>query len=266
MNTRHVRILAALALTGGLARGAVAADSNSPWTMSIYGGDSAGMSGELRAPGTLTIDDLGALDPALTGTSATLSLDKLRYDDLFRRHFDTGLELGYAFSDNLQSFGRFGYDSLGGRSRRIGSFQLEGATAPTPLDAQFADADNMSLDFGARYFFSTSTTWRPYAGASLGATHLDSIRATISVPDSTLDVRNVSFTKPSTVFSQTLETGVEYNPSSAFGVRFSVDADHIGAPRSAHDESLAELGFDSAHDAAARWDFPIAVAATYHFD
>jgi opacity protein-like surface antigen len=264
MNTRHIRTLAALALTGGLARGAVAADS--PWTLSIFGGDSAGISGELRAPGSISITDLGVVDPALSGVPGTLTLDKLRYDDLFSRRYDTGLELGYAFSENLQGFGRVTYDNLSGRARRIGALQVAGLSTPAPLDAHFADADNLSLDLGTRYFFSTNTPWRPYAGASLGATHLDAMRATISVPDTALDLTNVSFTRPSTVFSQTIETGVEYKPSSNFGVRLSVDADHIGAPRSAHDPSLTELGFDTGHGAEARWDFPVAVAATYHFD
>jgi opacity protein-like surface antigen len=265
MNTRQVGILAALALTGGALRSAHAADA-SPWTLSIYGGDAVGMSGKLRAPGTSSITDLGTVDPSLTGESGTLTLDKLHYDDLFRHRYDTGLELGYAFSDNLQSFGRFSYDGLAGRARRIGSLQVDGISTPAPLDARFADADNMSLDVGTRYFFSTSSPWRPYAGAALGATHLDAMRATLTVPDTTLDLQNLRFTRPGTVFSQSVETGVEYNPSSNFGVRFSVDADHLGAPRSAHDPALTEIGFDSGHDAQARWTFPVALAATYHFE
>ena len=38
MNTRYVRLFTMLALGGGAVRGAYAADS--PWTMSVYGGDS----------------------------------------------------------------------------------------------------------------------------------------------------------------------------------------------------------------------------------
>jgi hypothetical protein len=266
MNTHHVRIFAALALAGGAARGAYAADSDSPWTMSIFAGDSAGISGDLRAPGTASLSDLGLFDPTLSGVPGTIDFRKLRYDDLFRRRYDTGLELGYAFSDNLQSFGRVSYDNLSGRAQRIGALQIGSLSPPSPLDARFADADNVSLDFGTRYFFTTGSPLRPYAGLSLGATHLDAMRATITTPDTTLDLTNVSFTRPSTVFSQTIETGLEYNPSSSFGVRFSVDADHMGAPRSARDPSLGEIGIDSGHDAEARWDFPVAVAATYHFD
>jgi hypothetical protein len=264
MNTRYVRLLTVLALSGGAVRSACAADS--PWSMSVYGGDSVAVSGELRAPTSAQLTDLGTLDPALVGDGGALSLDKLKYDDLFRHRYDTGLELGYSLSDNLQTFSRFSYDGLEGRSRRIGTLTSEGLTSPAPLDARFSDADNMSLDVGSRYFWSTGTAWRPYASAALGATHLDSMRATISVPDTAVDLKNVRFTRPGTVFSQSLETGVEFNPTNSFGMRVSVDADHFGTPRSAHDPALAELGFDSAHDAQGRWTFPVALAATYHFE
>jgi hypothetical protein len=75
----------------------------------------------------------------------------------------------------------------------------------------------------------------------------------------------VRFTRPATVFSQSLETGVEFNPNTNFGVRFSVDADHMGAPPSARDPMLSDLGYDAAHDAEGRWTFPVAVAASFHF-
>jgi hypothetical protein len=234
--------------------------------MSIFGGDSVAVSGKLRSPTSGLVTDLGTFDPALTGDSGALSLDKLHYDDLFRHRYDTGVELGYSFSDSLQSFGRFSYDGLEGRSRRIGTLQSDGLSAAAPLDARFANADNMSLDLGSRYFFTTGSMWRPYAGASLGVTHLDAMRASLTVPDTAVDLKNVRFTRSGDVFSQSLETGVEYDPSTSFGMRLSVDADHFGTPRSAHDASLAELGFDSAHDAQGRWAFPVALAATYHFE
>jgi hypothetical protein len=266
MNTRHVRILTVLALTGGALRTAYADTPDSAWTMSIFGGDSVAIDGKLRSPNNSLVTDLGTFDPALSGDSGALSLDKLKYDDLFRHRYDTGAEVGYSFSDNLQSFGRFSYDGLEGRSRRIGTLDMHSLGITQPLDARFGNADNLSFDLGSRYFFNTGTTWRPYAGASLGATHLDAMRATLTVPDTGIDLKNVRFTRPGTVFNQSLETGVEYDPSSSFGMRLSLDADHLGAPRSAHDPALAELGFDSAHDAQGRWAFPVALAATYHFE
>ncbi|MEP7242875.1 MAG: hypothetical protein ABI885_04240 [Gammaproteobacteria bacterium] len=134
MKTQHVRLIALLALTAGTVRSAQAANPDSPWAISLYGGDSVAITGSLRTP-TTTFTDLGTLHPTLAGTSGALSLDKLRYDDLLRRRYDTGMELSYSFSENLQTFGRFNYDSLGGRTRRIGEITGESVTTPAPLAA-----------------------------------------------------------------------------------------------------------------------------------
>jgi len=266
MKMQHVRLVTLLALTAGAVRTVQAANPDSPWALSIYGGDSVAMTGSLRTPTTTTFTDLGTLDPALAGTSGALSLDKLRYEDLFRRRYDTGLELNYSFNENLQTFGRFNYDALGGRTRTIGELTSESVATPTPLVARFGDADNMSVELGSRYYWPTGMSWKPFVGAALGATHLDSMTASLAVPDTALDEQSVRFTRAGTVFSQSLETGVEYNPNTNFGMRFSVNADHSGAPPSANDPGLTAIGFDAAHDAQSRWAFPVAVAATYRFE
>jgi hypothetical protein len=265
MNTRHVRVCTVLTFIAGATASASAAAQQSPWSVSILGGDSVATAGSLRAPGTATVTDLGALDPALAGSSGTLSLDKLRYEDLFRRRYDTGLELDYSFSHSLQTYGRFSYEGLGGRTRSFGELTSASLASPSMLSARFADADNTSLELGSRYLLFTGTSWRPFAGVSLGATHLDAIRASLTSPDLSLDLQNVRFTRPGTVFSQSLEAGVEYDPSSSFGVRFSADAQHVGTPPSANDPALASLGLNAGNDARSRWAFPVSIAAAYYF-
>jgi hypothetical protein len=264
MNHRISKLITAAALVAGAAARAYADPSN-PWSLSVIGGYSVAESGSLRAPRTSTITDLGAIDPALSGTPGTLTLDKLRYEDLFRRRFDTGLELDYSFDPNLQTYGRFSYESLGGRTQRVGVLSTDGLESPAGVAAHFADADNMTFELGSRYFWQTGTDWRPFAGAALGATHLDGIRASFTSPETTLALTNAQFTRSGVVFSQSLETGVEYDPDNNFGLRLSIDADHFGAPRSADDSQLSELGFDASHDAHSRWAFPLSVAAAYHF-
>ena len=265
MKTRSIQILTALAMIAGAARTASAADQSGAWSLSILGGDSIGESGSLRSPTQTTIADLGSLDSSLAGASGTLSLDKLKYEDLFKRRFDTGLELDYSFSDSLQTYGRFGYESLGGRTRDIGELSGDAITSPTAITARFADQDNSSLEIGSRYYWPTGTSWRPFAGVALGATHMDGMRASLTSTTAAPDLQNLRFTRSSTMFSQSLETGVEYAPSNEFGVRLSLDANHIGAPPSADDTRLAALGFDASDDARSRWSFPLAVAASYHF-
>ena len=258
-------MLTAVTVIAGAARVATAADVASPWSLSISGGDSIGESGALRSPALTTFSDLGTLDPSLSGSNGTLRLDRLRYDDLFQRRFDTGLELDYSFNENLQSYGRFGYDSLGGRTRTIGELDSSSLDSPAAVRARFADADNMSLELGSRYIWSTGTNWRPFAGFALGATRLDAMRASITSPDLTTDFSDLRFTRTATVFSQSLETGVDYTPSEAVGLRFSIDASHIGTPPNADDARLAGLGFGPTNDAHSLWSFPVSVAASYRF-
>jgi hypothetical protein len=265
MKSRSIQILTALTCVAGAARVATAAEPSSPWSLSISTGDSVAESGSLRSPMTTDFTDLGTLDPTLSGTSGTVRLDKLRYEDLFRRRFDGGLELNYSFDPNLQAFGRFNYQSLGGHTNTIGT--IDGASLDTPmaLRARFSDADNMTLELGSRYFIPTGTDFRPFAGFALGATHLDTIRANVSSADLGTELSNLRFTRAGTVFSQSLQTGVEYAPNSAFGLRLGVDADHVGRPLSADDPRLAGLGFGPNEDAHSMWSFPVSIAANYRF-
>lgn len=264
MNPRILKLITSAALIAGAAARAYA-DPLNPWSISVIGGDSVGESGSLRAPRVSTFNDLGAIDPALSGASGTLNLDKLRYEDLFRRRFDTGLELDYSFDPNLQTYGRFNYESLGGKTRQAGLLSSDVLNGPAAIDAHFSNADNMTLELGSRYFWQTGTDWRPFAGAALGATHLDAIRASFASPDIGVDLPNAQFTRSGVVFSQSLETGVEYSPDPNFGMRLSLNADHVGAPRSADSSELTDLGFDAGHDAHSRWSFPVSIAAAYHF-
>src|SRR5262245_52735485 len=111
MKSRSIQVLSALTVMAGAARVATAADPASPWSLTISTGSSVDESGSLRAPVTTGFTDLGTVDPVLSGTSGTVRLDRLRYEDLFRRRFDGGLELDYSFDRDLQAYGRFNYNS-----------------------------------------------------------------------------------------------------------------------------------------------------------
>jgi len=264
MKLKTVQILSIASLIGSAANLAAAADQDSPWSLSISGGDSVDSSGTLSSSRSAPVD-LGKLDPALTGASGTLSLDKLRYDDLFERRYDMGAEVGYSFSDQLQAFTRFDYESLGGRTTQLGT--ISGAALPSRegLSARFADANNYSFDVGARYFWRTGTTWRPFAGAALGATHLDGTSAVVKSEDGSLDLGTVRFTRSGTVFNQMAEAGIEYRTSDAFGVRVSVDARHEGAPDGADDARFSAAGVSPGSEAEDSWSYPVTIAASYQF-
>jgi opacity protein-like surface antigen len=266
MDTRNVCRLAALTLAAGGLPSAHADDVERPWSVALFGGDAFGVTGSLRDAGISTLDDLGGLDPALAGAAGSLTLDRLRYQDAFRRRHDLGAELAYHFSDKLEGFGRVSYEELTGRNLRIGELSSDALANAEGLDANFGDPDAWALELGARYYIPTGASWHPYAGAALGATRMDAITATVNVPDTAIDLQQVHFTRTATLFSQSLEAGVEYAPAENFAVRFSLDAEHLGTlPPSAADPALMQLGIDTTHDAESRWSFPLTLTASYRF-
>lgn len=265
MNTRTFQTLAILGCCAAAAGTAQASDQPDPWSVALIAGDSMALHGSLRAPLKTTVADLGALDPAMVGQAGTADLHRLRYDRLFNPDFNAGLELGYAFDDALQAYGRIGYGHLDGRVRDIGQVARESPADVGELRAHMNDVHDESLEAGARYTWQTGSDWRPYAGVALGADRVDGMRGSLTLQAASAVPEHVRFTRGDTVFSQSLETGVEYDPGNNFGLRIGVEADHSGVASNAHDPKLLALGYDRDNDAQARWAFPVAVAATWRF-
>jgi hypothetical protein len=265
MNIRPLRFLPVLALACGVAHAAPNQEQH-PWSFSLSAGGAADMSGSIREPMTTAIDNLGPLDPALTGAAGTLTLDHTRFGDLYDNGHELGAELGYAFSKNLEGFGRLSYDDFSGRGVDIGTLSSDALAAPAPLDADFADAKALSLQFGARYYWAAGSEWRPFVAGALGATHMDALTASLTVPGTAIDLPDARFSSADTVFTQSAEAGVEYAPGPSFDLRFAVDADHFGRVGASHDDAaLTQLGIDSNEDPGSRWTFPVTLTASYRF-
>jgi hypothetical protein len=265
MNTLSLRVLSALTITTGAVQCAWAAgDEQHPWSLSLFGGDAVGVTGSLRPSEISSIPDLGTLDPALAENSGSLTLNNLPYDEIYRHRHDVGFELGYAFNDNLEGFARVNYEGLDGQNLAIGSLSSAALPAAQPLLASFDTADSWSLQVGSRYYWSTSSQWRPFASFALGATRMDALTASLAVPGTAIALPDVHFTKADTVFNQSLESGIEFTPSRNFGMRFAVNAEHMGQLSASDDPALEELGLEPTH-AEDRWSFPITLTASYRF-
>jgi opacity protein-like surface antigen len=263
MTSRDLMILAGLAV--GAVGTSVANAADKPWSVALYAGDSISGSGTLHSPRSANIANLGTLDPKLAGASGTLSLDKLRYHELYHNRFSTGLELGYSFTDNIMAFGRFTYDARQGRARDVGHLTSGALSAPQIATLHVGNSDSRGLEVGARYFWLAKEMWRPFVSLSLGATHTDEARGTLTVRNTAIDIHDVLFADSGTTFSQTLETGVEFAPSEQFQLRFSVRANHVGTQHSGNDPRLASLGFQAGDDASSRTDYPVALVGVYRF-
>ncbi|MEJ0085239.1 MAG: hypothetical protein WDO72_06135 [Pseudomonadota bacterium] len=263
MKLRHVAILSGLVFAAHGVSSVEAAEK--PWSFSVYVGDSISGSGTLRKDKSVTVPTPTAIDPKLAGATATVAIKKLNYEDVFNNRYAAGLELGYAPGEHLLVYGRANYNARQGRNREIGVLSSTALPGRHAIHARFGDSDSQSLEAGIRYLWLDDSKWRPFVGLSLGATHTDDVKASLSIADTVLQRREVRFARSGTAFSQTFETGVEYNPNRRLGVRLSVRADHVGEPKGADDPTLTALGFHSNDQAYSRYSFPIAVAAVYRF-
>jgi opacity protein-like surface antigen len=266
MNSSCLRLVSAVALATAAVQSAHAADENeSPWSLSVLGGSAVGFTGSLRTPEITSIPDLGNLDPGLAQSPGSVTLNNVLYDDIFRHRHDVGFELGYAFSPNVEGFGRLTYEGLAGQTTTIGSLSSEALPSPEPLVADFDDAHSWSLELGSRYYWPTGSPWRPFADVALGATRMDALTASLEVPDTAIDLQDVRFTNADTVFTQSVGGGIEYAPSRNFGMLFAANAEHMGSLPESNDPALLALGIDTAHDSGDRWSFPLTLSASYRF-
>ncbi len=263
MKLRHAAILSGLAFAAHGVTSVEAAEK--PWSFSVYVGDSISGTGTLRKEKHVTVPTPAAIDPRLAGGTATVAIKKLDYEDVFNNRYGVGLELGYSRNDHLFFYGRANYNARQGRSRDIGSLSSTALPGEHVIRAQFGDSDSQSLEAGIRYLWLDDSKWRPFVGLALGATHTDDVKASLSIEGTALQHREVLFARSGTAFSQSLETGLEYNPNRRLGVRLSVRVDHVAEPQGDHNSTLDALGFRSKDQAYSRYTFPLAVAAVYRF-
>ncbi|MEO8017135.1 MAG: hypothetical protein ABI769_04930 [Pseudomonadota bacterium] len=134
------------------------------------------------------------------------------------------------------------------------------------IDAQFGDAHSTQVDFGARYMLGNGETWRPFFGAAIGETRLSGTSAMVSEPGGAPTTR-VQLSRASSVFSQRVETGVQYSPMGNFDVRLTAAATHAENGRPSGDANLAMLGLAEENRSIVHghWDFPAELGAVWHF-
>lgn len=250
-----------LLLAMGVAAVPAAQAADSPWSVSVFGGAAVTENGSLRSPESSTLADLGSIDAALSGTNGALHLDRLKFDHLYRNRFSAGAEVAYDYQPNMEAFTRFSYDSGDGRQRTIGSLAVGSAVA-RPIDARFSDEDAWTAELGSRFYFPASENLKPFAAVSLGATHLEGVKAALALPNGPLE--DVRFTRNGTVFSQSLQAGLEYAAMPNLDLRFAVDATHFNGAPSVRDPTPLEADF-RADTSSDRWAFPVSIGAVYHF-
>jgi len=242
-----------------------AATEDNPWGLQFFAGDSVGTQGDFMKSHRKDISDLGVIDPGLSGTSGSLALDTVSYDDIYKSRYDVGTELSYAVNENIEAYGRFDYNAMDGQRRSIGLVTTSDLATSMPVVGDFKDADTYTLMLGSRYYVPTGDAWKVFGGVGLGATRLPEMSGSIDIPDASLSLKGVRFARATTVFAQSLQAGIDFHTPSSVDMQFAIGANHMAAAHAGDDAQLAALGFDTTHEGGDRWSFPITLGATYRF-
>jgi hypothetical protein len=250
----------ALSVFAAACAAAVSAAHAAPLTdnlsIELFAGGNAAMPGSFRGQ---TVP-LQTADPA----GSTVYRD-LRFSDAYDQRFTGGAELDYAFNSRMTLFGRAAYSDFDGSRHQIGQFGPNASGPFQSVNAKFEDTSTREFDLGGRYIFAPGAKLRPFVGAALGATHLSATRADFDHIDDT-GATPVELSRPSTVFQQRVETGLQYSPMENFDLRLTAAASHLDAGRRSADPDLAVVGLDGPHsELRGHWDCPAELGAVWHF-
>ncbi len=212
----------------------------------LFAGGNVSTPGSFRGPMTIQ------------GSDSTTEYTRLNFDDAYRHDYSAGAEFDFNVDSNLTAFARAAYSQLNGENHEIGSTSSD-AAGFVPIEARFGDTDTRELDVGARYTFAMGEKWRPFLGASLGASRWSDSFAVV-------DNTRVALAKADTVFEQRLETGVQYSPMRNFDLRLTAAATHVNSGGVSDDPNLALLGLDETNSGVhAHWNYPAEIGAVWHF-
>jgi len=260
-----VRFPALLTLASlGAIRAAFADPQEGRWSTTILAGAEFVPRSEFQGPDNGQLIDLGALDPALLGSTGTTSVDRLSYRDAFRTGGALGFETSYDSSANLESYFRLGFDELRGRGLQLGDISSSAFSSPAPLDANFNDLKSVDFTLGERYYFLDSGSFRPFVSGFVGADHTDALRARFTSTPLQFDSGSALLLPSATRFDAGLEGGASYGCTDRTALQFKLGLDYVTA-RHADSAALAPLGLSELSLREPRWSVPAEVGVTYRF-
>ena len=254
MSSRIASVMIGCAVTAAAAA-AQADDFAQHSSFVLFGGGNAEMPGSFRGQ-TVPFNS--------TNPPGTTVYDDLKFEDAYDHRYTLGAEYDYAVNRQLTAFGRYGYSTFDGTNHVVGEF-TSSEVQSHPVRAEFHDTRTKEYDVGARYNFKPDSEFQPFVGLALGADHLSATKAKfLNVND--MGATDVVLGESDTVFSQRLETGLQYLPASNLGLRLTVAADHVNADTRSSDPNLAQVGLESTEgEVRNHWDYPVELGAVWKF-
>lgn len=249
------------ALAGAMLFSPMVAMAEGP-VFSVFAGRDVSVSGEVHGGAVAPVADLGPLNPALAGVSAELRIQSRDYDEIYDDANSFGLRMAWE-QGNGQWFGTLRRTTADGGQVQVGGAFVPALNTTLPVYGRFGDYKALALEGGYRHAFG-SGTMRPYVGGRLGATRVDEIRATFTIPDAAIALDNVAFYDSGWVASAGVDAGVEWQLGESARLALQVSADYH-ADLKDDDSSIGGLGLGSINDTGSRTAIPVQLMLGWTF-
>jgi len=215
-----------------------------PWSVSFDAGAQMAVSGNVHGGGTGRVLNLAT------------SVDEKSYGDIYGPGFYWAAGLGYKVGTNGEVRVQGSYTANKADRLQVGN------VAGLALFAQFDDYKAFGMDFGYRQYLGTSRL-RPFVGASVGFTRVDTINSTFTVPAAAVTLSDVPMNASSTVPSFGLQGGAQMHLNDRLA--FQVGADFRWHGDLGQSEGLAGTGLERINDETRRWALPVTAGLTVRF-
>lgn len=233
------------------------------WTGRILGGADFAIGGNVHNGAVAPIPNLGGLNPALEGVSATLDIGARSQSTIYGESWGFGVELGYGLSDRSELFGSLRYANTGSGSTQVGGAIVPALSTTLPVQGQFDAQENWAVDLGYRQYLNDGPG-RFYLAGRVGAAFNNRVNATFTIPDANITLNNVPFFRPSTLFTGGLDAGIAYDIGSGLALIGETGIRYTSGPRG-DDSALGTLGLSAINDAGERWDIPVRIGIGFKF-
>lgn len=231
--------------------------------LSVFGSRDASVNGEVHKGATSAIANLGPLNPALAGVAAELRIESRSHDEIYGKASTFGVELAWPMAAG-EVFAQVASTRAGEGQVQVGGAFVPALNTTLPVFGRFGDYKALALEGGYRHYLSTGGAFRPYLAGRLGATRVDDIEATFTIPAASIALNDVPFYKGGWGVSAGADVGVAWAFSETAslaleaGVRHHRDLD-------GDDSAIGGLGLAGINDTGARTAFPVGLRFQLRF-
>lgn len=223
-------------------------------SFSLIGGTDLSVSGDVHKGAISPIADLGPLNPALAGVSAELRIGARSYDKIYDKAKTFGIEMAWPMASG-EVFGQLLTSRTGAGETQVGGAFVPALDTTLPVYGRFGSYKTLTAEGGYRHYFTTGKI-RPYLAGHIGATKVDDIRATFTIPDANIAINNVPFYKGGWQFSGGADLGVLWSLTDKTSLGLEVGARYHG-DLSDNDSAVSGLGLASINDTGKRTSYPV---------